>query len=361
MHQQTLSMDGIILSQPKKKSRTKKRPTQADVARLAGVSQAMVSYVLNDNSNVSVPPETRQQILDAIEELGYVPNRAARSLRTNKTNTIACVVVDITNPFHTVFASGVQNITERHSFDLILYNTNRLAAKEHNALRLLRQGRVDGVIMTSLHLTAKDFLPLLEINVPVVVQGPIVMPLQVAGFPLDSLHVNDVAAARAAVSYLVKRGHTRIGLLAGQPGTPPRRDRELGYRQTLAEYSIPVEEALIRGGGFTEEGGYKSMQNLLKLSTPPTAVFAASDLMAIGALIAIKEAGLKAPDDIAVVGFDDIPAAKLISPALTTIAQPLDQLGRRAAEMIFDRLNGTAPEEGRREEIPYKLVVRESA
>jgi len=331
------------------------------VARLAGVSQAMVSYVLNDNSNISFPDETRRQILGAIEELGYVPNKAARSLRTNKTNTIACVVVDITNPFHTIFASGVQSITEQHGYDLILYNTNRLAAKEHNALRLLRQGRVDGVIMTSLHLKAEDFMPLLELNIPVVVQGPIVMPLRVNGFPLDSLHVNDVAAARAVVSHLVKQGHTRIGMLAGQPDTPPRRDRELGYRQTLAEYGLPIDEELIRGGDFREEGGYRSMQNLLELPAPPTAVFAASDMMAIGALMAIKDAGLKCPNDIAIAGFDDIPAAKLISPPLTTIAQPLDMLGRRAAQMLFERFDGSTPDEGRREEIPYQLVVRDSA
>jgi len=343
-----------------KKSRPKKRPTQADVARLAGVSQAMVSYVLNDNTKISIPPETRQQILDAIDELGYVPNSVARSLRTNKTQTIACVVVDITNPFHTVFAKGVQDVAEQQDYELVLYNTNRLATKERKSLRLLKQGRVDGVIMTSLHLRAEDFLSLLEINIPVVVQGPIVMPLQVEGFPLDSVHVNDVTAACAAVSHLIERGHTRIGLIAGQENTPPRRERELGYRQTLAEHNLPIDESLIRGGGFQEEGGYKSMQNLLNLSSPPTAVFAASDLMAIGALMAIKDAGLSVPEDIAVMGFDDIPVAKLVSPPLTTIAQPLESLGRRAAQMIFDRLIGSAPETGRREELPYKLVIRQS-
>lgn len=343
-----------------KKSKPKKRPTQADVARLAGVSQAMVSYVLNNNTNISIPPETRQQILDAIDELGYVPNTVARSLRTSKTRTIACVVVDITNPFHTIFARGVQDVAEQQDYELVLYNTNRLATKERKSLRLLKQGRVDGVIMTSLHLSAEDFLSLLEINIPVVVQGPIIMPLQVAGFPLDSVHVNDLAAARAAVSHLVERGHTRIGLIAGQENTPPRRERELGYRQMLAEYDIPIDEDLIRGGGFQEEGGYQSMQNLLKRPSPPTAVFAASDLMAIGALLAIKDAGLNIPDDIAVMGFDDIPVAKLVSPPLTTIAQPLESLGRRAAQMIFERLIGPAPETGRREELPYKLIVRQS-
>lgn len=339
----------------------RKRPTQADVAKLAGVSQALVSYVLNDNSNISIPDETRQKILKAIDQLGYVPDSIARSLRTRKTSTIACVMPDITNPFHTVFAKGIQDITEKHNYDLILYNTARIAVKEHKSLRLLLQRRVDGVIMTALHLKAEDFLALLERNIPVVVQGPNVMPLQVNGFPLDSLHVNDVAAARTTVSYFIERGHTRIGMIAGERDTPPRRQREFGYRQTLSEYNLPIDEDLIRGGAFKEEGGYQSMQNLLKLPDPPTAIFAASDLMAIGAMTAIKEAGLKVPNDVAVIGFDDIPIAKLISPALTTIAQFEDKLGQRAAEMLFDRLNGGGSEEGRREEMPYKLVIRESA
>lgn len=339
----------------------KKRPTQLDVAHLAGVSQAMVSYVLNDNSNISIPDDTRQRIIDAIRELGYVPNRTARSLRTQRTNTIACVVPDITNPFHTVFARGLQKVAEQHDYDVVLYNTDRIPAKEHKFLQILQEGRVDGVVMTALHVTAEDFLPLLERNIPVVVQGPKIIPSLVKGYPLDSLHVNDVAAAATAVSFLLEKGHTRIGMIAGDPDTPPRRRREQGYRQTLAAHRISIDEALIRGGGFREEGGYRSMQNLLNLPQPPTAVFAASDVMAIGAMMAIRDAGLDVPGDVAIVGFDDIPIAKLISPPLTTIAQFEGKLGQRAAEMLFDRLHHQAPDIGLREEMPYQLIVRASA
>jgi LacI family transcriptional regulator len=344
-----------------KRPSTKKRPTQADVARLANVSQALVSYVLNNNATISVPVETRQRILDAIRQLGYVPDKVARSLRTRKTSTIACVIPDITNPFHPVFAQGIQNVAERYGYDLILYNTERVAERERKALLSLQQGRVDGLIITPLHLVAEDLLPLLELDIPIVVQGMRVMPLQVGGFPLDSIYINNVAAAREAVCYLIGRGHTRIGMIAGQKDTPPRQDRVLGYRQALKEHHIPLEEGLILDSDFREEGGYRSMQALLELWPQPTAVFAASDLMAIGALIAIREAGMRAPNDIALVGFDDIPIAKLVSPPLTTIAQFQDNLGNRAAEMLFERLNGTAPEGGRCEEMPFKLVVRESA
>lgn len=346
---------------PKNKKLTKRtKPTQADVALRAGVSQAMVSYVLNNNSELSIPLETRQRILSVIDELGYVPDSIARSLRTRRTLTIACVIPDITNPFHTVFAQGVQEIAEQYNYDLLLYSTNRMVEKEWKSLSILRQGRVDGVIITPLHLKAQDLLPVLA-NIPVVVQGPLVMPLQVDDYPLDSLRVNDRAAADAAVSFLIERGHTHIGLIAGQKGTPPRQEREAGYLQALSRNQIEVDASFIQDSDFREAGGYHSMQTLLQVSPRPTAVFAISDLMAVGALVAVKEAGLKIPDDIALVGFDDIPIAKLVNPALTTIAQFQGKMGRRAAEMLFERLTGTMIGMGRREEMPFELIIRESA
>jgi LacI family transcriptional regulator, galactose operon repressor len=343
-----------------RKPPTKKRPTQADVARIAGVSQAMVSYVLNNNAAISVSTDTWQRILDAIEEVGYVPDNVARSLRTRKTYTLACVIPDITNPFHPVFAQGIQHVAEQYGYDLILYNTERLAEREQKVLRSLQQRRVDGVIITALHLSAEDLVALVETDIPVVVQGS-AMPVLVRGFPLDSLYVNNIAAARTAVSFLIGREHTRIGMIAGQKDTPPRHDRVLGYRQALEQHGIPIDERLILDSDFKEEGGYRSAKLLLELSPRPTAIFAASDLMAVGAMVAIKEAGLRIPDDIAIVGFDDIPIAKLVNPALTTVAQFQEKLGQRAAEMLFERLNGTAPETGYCEEMPYELIVRESA
>jgi LacI family transcriptional regulator len=343
------------------KQAVKKRPTQSDVARLAEVSQAMVSYVLNDNSSVTVPVETRQRIWDAVNKLGYVPDTVARSLRTRKTYTLACVLPDITNPFHTLFARGVQSVAEGHDYDLILYNTNQLAEKEHKTLRSLRQGRVDGVIMTPLHLKMDDLHLLLELNLPIVIQGRRPLPLQVNGYTLDSIYVNNLMAAHTAVSYLLDKGHKRIGIVAGQQDTIPSQDRMSGYRQALNERGIEVDPALIQAGEFKEEGGYRSMQELLSLDVRPTAIFAASDLMAVGALMAIKEAGLKVPTDIAVIGFDNIPIAKLVNPSLTTIDQFQEKVGQRAAQMLFDRMSETAPEIGRCEEMSYELVVRDSA
>jgi LacI family transcriptional regulator len=178
---------------------------------------------------------------------------------------------------------------------------------------------------------------------------------------IDMLIVDNASAARAAVGYLIDRGHTRIGMVAGIVGTPPREGRVEGYRQALADHHIPLDEILIRAGDFTEAGGYEGMQELLKLSPRPTVVFAANDLMAMGALVALREAGIRVPDQMAIVGFDDIPAARLVHPPLTTVAQFPERLGKRAAEMLFERLGGTAPREGRRDIRECELIIRETA
>ena len=336
-----------------------KRPTQADVARLASVSQATVSYVLNDNSVISVPEVTRRRILDAVEELGYVPNGTARSLRTQRTYTIAAVIPDITNPFYPAFERGVQEVAENGGYDLIVYNTGGIAEKEQRCVRSLQQGRVDGVVAVFFHLKAADLRPLLERNVALVRLEAVKKGVSSLDLPLDNLYVDNVAASRTAVEHLIGRGHERIGMIAGQGG--PRQARVRGYREALDANRIPVDETLIRDGEFSEDGGHSAMRSLLDDPNPPTAVFAASDVMAMGALVAIREAGLDVPGDVAVVGFDDIPVARLISPRLTTVAQFQENLGVRAAEMLLERLDGSATGQGRSEEMPYELIVRESA
>ena len=331
------------------------------MARAAGVSQAMVSYVLNNSSKISVPDETRQRILDAIDELGYVTNKAAQNLRTQRTNMIAVVVPDITNPFHTVFARGVQHVVREHGYEVIMYNTDRNVTEERASLRFLQQGWVDGAIITSLHLQPEELLPVLEKQVPLVVQGPNIMPDRLQDYPLDSLYVDDIAAAETAVEYLFEKGHSRIGMIAGKGGTPPRVRREQGYRQAHQNHNLEPDDALIIGGEFKEADGYHAMQTLLEADPPITAVFCASDLLAIGAMTAVREAGLRVPDDVAIIGYDDIPIARLVSPPLTTIAQFQEMMGQHAAELLLARLNDEAPPNGQREVMPFELIKRGSA
>jgi LacI family transcriptional regulator len=335
----------------------RRRPTQVDVARSAGVSQAMVSYVVNDNAAITVPESTRQRILAAIAELGYVPDSTARRLRTRKTLTIAVVIPDITNPFYPAFQRGIQDVAGRHDYDVLTYNTDADPEIEARCLRSVQQGRVDGLIAVLFHQTAVALRPLLDRGIAVVRLEAV--RKEAGEWPIDNVYVDSVAASRTIVSYLISRGHRRIGLLAGHRG--PRPARAIGYLQALNEHGIAMDEALVREGDFREAGAQVMMRELLALATPPTAVYAVNDVMAIGALIAVREAGLRVPDDVAIAGFDDIPAAQYVSPALTTIAQRPEQLGRRAAEMLLERLGGSAPDHGRCEAMPYELIIRASA
>jgi LacI family transcriptional regulator len=335
----------------------RKQPTQADVARLAGVSQATVSYVLNNNTAIAVPPETRQRIQDAIRDLGYIPDRAARSLRTRKTYTLAGIIPDITNPFYPAFERGIQDLADQHGYDLIMYNTDGSAEKERKSLQSVQQGHVDGLIAVLFHMNARDLLPLLDMNIAVVRLEATIKPAGPA--PIDNLCVDNIAAARRAVEFLIDKGHRRIGMLTGERG--PGANRVLGYRQALAAHQIPLDDQLIRSSDFTVAGGYTSMSELLVLEQRPTAVFAANDLMAMGAMNAIRAASLRIPQDVAVVGFDNIPAAALVTPALTTVNQFQEQLGRRAAQLLLERFDGLGLEAGRSVEMPAELVVRESA
>jgi len=334
----------------------KRRPTQADVARVAGVSQTTVSYVLNGNTSISVPEETRQRIMAAAQTLNYVPDYAARSLRTRKTHTIAAIIPDIANPFYPTFARAVQDIARQHNYDLILYNTDELAEEEQKCLRSVERGRVDGLIIVPFHSAADDLCRLIEHNMAVVVVGTEDGPY---GHSLNTVGTDDIAVARLAVNHLIGKGHVEIAMIVGTDG-PPHLTRVEGYQRALQAAGI-THEQIISSSAFNEIGGYDAMQQILQSTQHPTAVFAANDLMAIGAMRAIKEIGLRIPEDIAIVGIDNIPAANLVMPALTTVNPFPERKGQRAAEVLFQILEGTYPVTEQHEEIPYQLIVRDSA
>jgi len=318
-----------------------------------------VSYVLREGAGAPVAPQTRQRVLDAIATLGYVPDHSARSLRRRRTFTVAGIIPDITNPFYPAFERAIQDVAEPVGFDLITYNTDGDLEKERKCLRSALAGRVDGVIITPFRVPLYECAQLVEAGIPVVALTSEVPSSD--DTPLDTLSIDGIAAARVAVDYLIDRGHRRIGMVAGEAGTPPRESRVLGYIEALQRRDLLFDRMLVRGSDFTETGGYDAAAELLRLANPPTAIFAANDLMALGAMTAIREAGLHIPDDIAIVGFDDIPAARLVSPALTTIAQYPDRLGTRAAALLLERLAGAAGPRYQRIDMPFDLVVRQSA
>lgn len=336
-------------------------PTQIDVARIAGVSQAAVSYVLNGKQTVALSNPTKQRILDAIEELGYAPNRAAQTLKSKRTFTVAAIIPDITNPYFPAFMRGVQDVALAEGYDLISYNSDGDREVELKGIAAAVRSQVDGLIMTPFHMTIDDVQPLCSRGIPLVLTDSLAGLEIDASTPIDIASVDNQDAAHAVAEYLIGKGHTRIGMIAGQLATPPREERVLGYRRAITEHRVPVHEVLIQDGEFTEESGYASMRELLRLDPCPTAVMAANDLMAIGAIRACYDAQVRVPEDVAIAGFDNIAASLLVRPALTTLDQFANGSGRRAAELLFDRLTGRYHGGVRRVVLPHELVIRDSA
>lgn len=335
----------------------KKRSTQLDVAKLANVSQATVSHVVND-TDFSIPENTRKKILDAMNTLGYIPNRMAQSLRRQKSYTIASVIPDITNPYYPAFQRGIQKVATHNNYDLVVYDTLEKEDNEVRILNAIQRLGVDGAVLTLFHHTIEDLQPLVD-------QGIYIVTMSIGKFDhdkrkIDIMFSDNLSMAKRATNFLIDKGHKRIGLIAGLDGTPHRKAREKGYIKALEESKLPLERILIEAGDFTEKGGFEAMQKILEMDSLPTAIFASNDLMALGAMTAIRGAGLSIPDDIAIIGIDDIPAAKLVYPSLTTFTQHQEQAGEVAAKMLFDRINETYTGPGRLVEMPVELIIRES-
>lgn len=327
--------------------------TMRDVAKQAGVSITTVSHVLNNSRPVR--DELRDRVQTAMTQLGYVPNRVARTLRTQRSFTIAAIIPDITNPFYPAFARGIQDTAENNGYNLVLYNTDGNADKETACLISAQQSHADGIVGVFFHLRVRDLRPILETNLPIVRFEP--ARTRTGDLPLDSLYLDNEAAVKALVHFLVERGHRRIAIVTGDTGPGDARLR--GFRQGMAEHKLSTDY-VIESPNFTETEGYACVETLLRYAPRPTAVFAANDLLAIGVMQGLQNSGLVVPDDVAIVGFDDIPAARYVTPALTTVAQSQEYIGQRAAEMLLERLSSPNVFGGRCVEVPYELKVRAS-
>ena len=327
-------------------------PTIRDVARVAGVSKSTVSRVLNADPNVA--EETRSAVFAAIKEIGYSRNALARGLNTRKTGTIGLIISDITNPFHAEVARGVEDLASDFDSNVILCNTDGRPKKEAAYIDLLVEKRVDGIIFTSVKAGESDMTVLRSKQIPFVFAGRTLPDVEA-----DSVVVDNVLGGFQAATHLVRLGHQRIAYLAGPSHVSASMDRYEGYCQALRRAGIEPDPELVAEGDFKQEGGYRAMSALLDRALGVTAVFAANDYMAMGALEAIYERGLRVPEDIAVVGFDDIPFARLHLVQLTTVAQPKYDIGAIAARMLFERIDGKVGDEpARRVVLPPRLVVR---
>jgi LacI family transcriptional regulator len=335
-------------------ARMQKKATQWDVARRAGVSQATVSIVLGGSSALSIRPRTSERVIQVARDLGYAPNRSAQALRTRRTRTIAVAVPDICNPFFPSLLKGVQTIADRAGYDVMMVNTDGAAEHERRFLSWSLDGRVDGIVGVFFTLRAEDFEPLVALGIGVV---RIESTRKAEGeLPIDNIYVDNRAAAAAATRYLLDRGHRRIAMIAGPGG--PQAERAAGYALALGERGLAPD--IVGGAEFSEQGGRRAAAALIERAERPTAIFAANDLMAIGALGALREHGLTVPDDVAVVGFDDIFVARLVTPSLTTVSQFQHDIGVAAAETLLARLRGAATTRGATREMPFRLIERDS-
>jgi LacI family transcriptional regulator len=329
--------------------------TLEQIARLANVSRSTVSRVVNDSPRVS--PEVRQRVMEIIARTGYQPDAAARSLATRRSGIIGLVIPRavqslFTDPYYALLIQGIAQGCNANDYTLSLYLFHTEHEERKLYPRVLRNQLVDGVIITG-SLVDDPLLPqLVEHGVPCVMVGR-----PPAGCEVSFVDTDNVAGAYQAVSHLARLGHGRIATIAGPATTTVGLDRRQGYLNALNDRNHSLYDELVVESDFTEAGGYFAMRRLLP--SRPDAVFVASDTMALGALRALREAGRSVPGDVAVVGFDDLPAAAYSDPPLTTVRQPIRQAGTQAVEVLLDVLNNQG-QSSRRVTLTTDLVIRSS-
>jgi LacI family transcriptional regulator len=324
-----------------------------DVAATAGVSVATVSAVINSTSAVS--PELRGRIESAIAEIGYKRNTIARSLKTGSTKTIGLVIADITNPFFTDVVAVIQDVLHRSGYAMMLCCTDEDPDQQEEQISLLLDRMVDGLIIAPAgddHVLERV---LERAGIPTVLIDRIS-----SGIAADAVVLDNQRAVREAIDYLVGLGHRRIGYISGSLDTSTGRGRLSGYCEALDSAGLPYEEELVRIGNFRERDAYNAAMQLLVLPDLPSAIFSANNLMVIGVMKAIRDMGLRCPDDISVSSFDDFPWADVFQPHLTTIAQPVQAIGEHAAQLILDRLTNRAERAPRQIVLSGRLTIRDS-
>ena len=328
--------------------------TLEEVARLAGVSRSTVSRVINDHP--SVRAETRRRVWEAIRESGYRPHAVARSLVTKRTHIVGMVIPEVvthlfTDPFFPILLRAATAACNEQGYQLMLSLFSSSADRQEIYQRLVRNAYLDGVIVASAALEDPLISDLQRDGVPFVCVG------RSPDERVHSVDVDNIGGTQMAVDHLIRLGHRRIGMVTGRPDMTAGQDRLEGYRRALSAHGMPVEPELIVEGDFTEASGKAGIQRLLPAE--PSAVFMASDTMAVGALKALRQAGRRVPQDISLVSFDDIPVASATEPPLTTVRQPIGRMAALAVEALLDLIEqpGSGP---RRIVLPTELVIRES-
>ena len=326
--------------------------TILDVARLAQVSTATVSRVIN--SPETVRDETREKVLRAMKMCNYKYNALARGFATKKSNTIGLIIPNINNPVFAESTLGVQEYAEKKNIKVILGNTSYKTSQEESLVKALRESQVDGLIITSTSPKGEVIKSLVDEEIPFVL-----LFSTIKGGAVSAVGVDNFQGGYDATKHLISLGHRRIGMIAGNFTVTDRSyHRWHGYRQCLKDNGIPYDRKLLTQTEYSLEGGRDSIRELLQRENPPSAVFCSNDYIALGAIKGAREAGLSLPEDLSIVGFDDMPTASYMVPALTTIHQPAYEMGRNACEILLQIMEDRT--RVMQHMMETKLVVRES-
>jgi DNA-binding LacI/PurR family transcriptional regulator len=327
--------------------------TIQDVARAAGVAASTVSRYLNGQLRVS--PATEARVLAAVRQLGYVPNAQARNLASRRSGVIGLVVPELRSPYFGEIADFVVEAVERHGRLVLLCSTRSQEARQSAYIDLLATGAIDGMLYLGSFRSNERLAAAIRGGLPVVVVDE-----PIAGLPpVHTVIMDDYAGGYQAASYLVALGHRRIAFVSGPSELGSVQERHRGYCDALRKGGIDPDQQITLSGHFTEQSGMSALPHLLAAAEPPTAAFVPSDYIALGVLSAAEANGIRVPQDLSIVGFDDIRFSQYVRPRLTTIRSPLDRLAQTGVDLLFERLGGE--DAARTEVLPVELVVRESA
>jgi DNA-binding LacI/PurR family transcriptional regulator len=328
--------------------------TMRQIAERAEVSIGTVSHVVNDTAKVR--EKLRQRVLDAIRSLGYQPSQLARGLRRNQTNIVVMIMPDITNPFFPAVVRGVEDVAYKHSLRLVLCNTDNDPSKETSYLNELRSYRPAGWLV----IPAADSEMTAQLRSAAASGTPVVcIDRQPAGWKGDVVLVANEAGSHSATQHLLRMGHRQLAVITGPLHLTNAVERLKGFKRALAEANVPIEPEYIQEARFNRQSGYQAAKRLLRMLPRPTAIFACNDLMAMGVLLAARDLGLHCPEDISIVGFDDLDFAEFTAPALTSVHQPGYQLGTTAAHLLLDRI-ARSKRPPRTITLPSELKIRHS-
>jgi LacI family transcriptional regulator, repressor for deo operon, udp, cdd, tsx, nupC, and nupG len=325
--------------------------TISDVAKRAGLSRATVSRVLNNHPNVT--EDKKRLVREAMEALNYVPNSTAQRLRNQKTDTIAILVPVLTNPFFAYLLEAIDMVATQNHLQLLICQTRYSKQKELDFLGLLRTKQVDGLILTSYENEWGKIEPYTEL-------GPMVLCNEYErNTKVPIVRMDQFEASYIGTRHLIEQGHIRIACTNGDKSNLGK-DRQSGYRKALEEYGLPIREDWIFSNVYDIEDGKRAFRTIMNMKEGPTAVFTGSDQVAAGMIMAAKALGIKVPDDFAIIGFDDQPIAKVVEPALTTIRQPIEEMGKTAMDIIIDSIAHKKEENHLEILLPFDLIIRDS-